>query len=74
MDPTVVMFSPLQSVGRIFLQEHGAIDMIIDRRNMRDKIADILAILFPEKGVLAEVDNKFVEDVPVQNPMNGSSQ
>jgi len=28
-----------------FLQEHGAIDMIIDRRDMRDKIASILAIL-----------------------------
>lgn len=28
-----------------FLQEHGAIDMIIDRREMRDKIANILAIL-----------------------------
>jgi acetyl-CoA carboxylase carboxyl transferase subunit beta len=28
-----------------FLQEHGAIDMIIDRREMRDKIASILAIL-----------------------------
>ncbi len=28
-----------------FLQEHGAIDMIIDRRDMREKIASILAIL-----------------------------
>jgi acetyl-CoA carboxylase carboxyl transferase subunit beta len=28
-----------------FLQEHGAIDMIIDRREMRDKIAGILAML-----------------------------
>ncbi len=28
-----------------FLQEHGAIDMIIDRREMRDKIAGILALL-----------------------------
>ncbi|MCK9608109.1 MAG: acetyl-CoA carboxylase, carboxyltransferase subunit beta [Methylomonas sp.] len=30
-----------------FLQEHGAIDMIIDRRDMRDKIASILSMLFP---------------------------
>lgn len=30
-----------------FLQEHGAIDMIIDRRDMRDKIASILSILYP---------------------------
>jgi acetyl-CoA carboxylase carboxyl transferase subunit beta len=32
-----------------FLQEHGAIDMIIDRREMRDKIASILAILMANK-------------------------
>jgi len=31
-----------------FLQEHGAIDMIIDRREMRDKIASILAILYSD--------------------------
>jgi len=29
-----------------FLQEHGAIDMIIDRREMRDKIDSVLSILF----------------------------
>ncbi|MGH8214013.1 MAG: acetyl-CoA carboxylase, carboxyltransferase subunit beta [Rhodanobacteraceae bacterium] len=28
-----------------FLLEHGAIDMIVDRRHMRDTIADLLAIL-----------------------------
>ncbi len=28
-----------------FLLEHGAIDMIIDRRDMRDRIADLLSIL-----------------------------
>jgi acetyl-CoA carboxylase carboxyl transferase subunit beta len=28
-----------------FLQEHGAIDMIVDRREMRDKISSILAML-----------------------------
>lgn len=28
-----------------FLREHGAIDMIVDRREMRDKISSILAIL-----------------------------
>lgn len=36
-----------------FLQEHGAIDMIIDRRQMRDKIASILAILMAEKTAIA---------------------
>jgi len=28
-----------------FLLEHGAIDMIVDRRQMRDKLADVLNIL-----------------------------
>jgi acetyl-CoA carboxylase carboxyl transferase subunit beta len=28
-----------------FLLEHGAIDMIVDRREMRDKLADVLGIL-----------------------------
>jgi acetyl-CoA carboxylase carboxyl transferase subunit beta len=36
-----------------FLQEHGAIDMIIDRRQMRDKLSDILAILmFPRTATV----------------------
>lgn len=32
-----------------FLLEHGAIDMIIDRREMRDKLAEILAMLTENK-------------------------
>jgi acetyl-CoA carboxylase carboxyl transferase subunit beta len=28
-----------------FLLEHGAIDMIVDRREMRDKLADLLNLL-----------------------------
>jgi acetyl-CoA carboxylase carboxyl transferase subunit beta len=28
-----------------FLVEHGAIDLIVDRRDMRDKLADLLGIL-----------------------------
>jgi acetyl-CoA carboxylase carboxyl transferase subunit beta len=32
-----------------FLQEHGAIDMIIDRREMCDKLASILAMLMAHK-------------------------
>ena len=28
-----------------FLLEHGALDMICDRREMRDRVADLLAIL-----------------------------
>jgi acetyl-CoA carboxylase carboxyl transferase subunit beta len=34
-----------------FLQEHGAIDMIIDRREMRDKISSILSMLMMGRGV-----------------------
>jgi acetyl-CoA carboxylase carboxyl transferase subunit beta len=28
-----------------FLLDHGAIDMIVDRRQMRDKLADLLGLL-----------------------------
>jgi acetyl-CoA carboxylase carboxyl transferase subunit beta len=28
-----------------FLLEHGAIDLIVDRREMRDKLADLFALL-----------------------------
>ncbi len=31
-----------------FLLEHGAIDMIVDRRQMRDKLADLLGVLMRE--------------------------
>ena len=33
-----------------FLQEHGAIDMIIDRREMRTKIHSILVLLMAGRG------------------------
>ncbi len=36
-----------------FLQEHGAIDMIIDRREMRDKIASILSMLMAGKDKIS---------------------
>ena len=39
-----------------FLQEHGAIDMIIDRREMRDKISSILAMLTAGKINTPAVD------------------
>jgi acetyl-CoA carboxylase carboxyl transferase subunit beta len=32
-----------------FLLEHGAIDMIIDRRDMRDRIADLLSIFMDKE-------------------------
>ena len=31
-----------------FLLEHGAVDMIIDRREMRDHVANILTMLTPQ--------------------------
>jgi acetyl-CoA carboxylase carboxyl transferase subunit beta len=31
-----------------FLLEHGAIDMIVDRREMRDRLASVLDMLLPE--------------------------
>ncbi|NOQ35305.1 MAG: acetyl-CoA carboxylase carboxyltransferase subunit beta, partial [Methylococcaceae bacterium] len=43
-----------------FLQEHGAIDMIIDRREMRDKISSILSILMMNRLSL-ETATKNVE-------------
>ena len=33
-----------------FLLEHGAVDMIVHRRDMRDKIASILGKLLPYKA------------------------
>jgi acetyl-CoA carboxylase carboxyl transferase subunit beta len=53
-----------------FLQEHGAIDMIIDRREMRDKIASILAMLMASKVTESELTAVAVEEVeslPEQN-------
>ncbi len=56
-----------------FLQEHGAIDMIIDRREMRDKIASILTILCggrnddtatDTESDVAQVDNQGDSDLP----------
>ena len=44
-----------------FLQEHGAIDMIIDRREMRDKIASILAMLMAGKAIAPVVAEELVE-------------
>ena len=44
-----------------FLQEHGAIDMIIDRREMRAKIASILAMLMASKAVTIKPELTAVE-------------
>lgn len=52
-----------------FLQEHGAIDMIIDRRQIRDSIASILAMLYPELRTVEATSTEETaatdEDTPV---------
>jgi acetyl-CoA carboxylase carboxyl transferase subunit beta len=45
-----------------FLQEHGAIDMIIDRREMSDKIAGILAMLMAGRDIA-------VQQIPLSPPL-----
>ena len=51
-----------------FLQEHGAIDMIIDRRDMRDKMTSILAMLMVSnnKNVTEQDSVKEVEEQTIQ--------
>jgi len=44
-----------------FLQEHGAIDMIIDRRQMRDTIASVLAML--SEGRAARLYQNSMEEL-----------
>lgn len=44
-----------------FLLKHGALDMIVDRREMREKIASLLSILFVEKPTTASVEPAIVE-------------
>ncbi|MBI3772134.1 MAG: acetyl-CoA carboxylase carboxyltransferase subunit beta [Gammaproteobacteria bacterium] len=41
-----------------FLVEHGAIDMIIDRREMRDRLASVLSILGQSSLVMASAQEK----------------
>ncbi len=49
-----------------FLLEHGAIDMIIDRREMRDRLAGILAIL-THRSVVAGADTDTEPEEPQVN-------
>ena len=52
-----------------FLRDHGAIDLIIDRREMRDKIAEILAIL-----MTAKLAAKAVQAVEAQVKSEATAQ
>ncbi|WP_026960651.1 MULTISPECIES: acetyl-CoA carboxylase, carboxyltransferase subunit beta [Aliagarivorans] len=58
-----------------FLLEKGAIDMIIDRRQMRDRLASIISkltgqIAAPEPSVLVEPIEEDAEDAPSINPQD----
>ncbi len=39
-----------------FLVDHGAVDMIVDRREMRDRLADILALLMKKPAIKREAE------------------
>lgn len=72
-----------QTVGQVlpegfqrseFLLDHGAVDMIVDRRNLRDRIASIAAILLhktAENDAVDEVDED--QDTPPhpEDPIEG---
>ena len=61
-----------------FLQEHGAIDMIIDRREMRDEIASLLGLLMASRkaaaismpAVLLSVEPDIDVEAVVEAPIN----
>jgi len=44
-----------------FLLNHGALDMIVDRREMREKIASLLSILITEKPASASIEQVIIE-------------
>ena len=49
-----------------FLQEHGAIDMIVDRRQMRDEVASVLAILMAKPQATVKHSYKSPEQ-PIED-------
>lgn len=63
-----------------FLQEHGAIDLIIDRREMRDRIANILGMLTANKiASKDEIETEVISnheqtaeelDIEVESPIS----
>ena len=55
-----------------FLQEHGAIDMIVDRREMRREISSILAMLTAANPAKTETKSERVEraEFPVEESSN----
>ncbi|MDD5579004.1 MAG: acetyl-CoA carboxylase, carboxyltransferase subunit beta [Methylobacter sp.] len=53
-----------------FLQEHGAIDLIVDRRDMRDKISSILAMLMSGRTVIAGLTEPEPEPINTETDEN----
>lgn len=47
-----------------FLLEHGAIDVIIDRRKIRDSIGNILSILMDSRGTSKKVEEEPEASMP----------
>jgi len=48
-----------------FLQEHGAVDMIVDRREMRDKMSIILSMLMASNNKKSVTEQESAEEVEV---------
>ncbi|OQW71787.1 MAG: acetyl-CoA carboxylase subunit beta [Proteobacteria bacterium ST_bin11] len=57
-----------------FLQEHGAIDMIIDRREMRARIASILAIMCAGRPDADATETSVPNSEPLSNQGESNSQ
>ena len=57
-----------------FLQEHGTLDMIIDRREMRDKIASVLSILTANRPKRTKVEPPLLEKIVDQEVIEDTSE
>lgn len=60
-----------------FLLEHGAIDMIVDRREMRDKLGSLLSMMLhrsqPSSHVPAEDDEAGTHEIDANEDENGNN-
>jgi acetyl-CoA carboxylase carboxyl transferase subunit beta len=56
-----------------FLQEHGAIDMIVDRREMCDKISSILALLMASRAKAPEPVASILMPIETEDAVENSS-
>jgi len=57
-----------------FLLEHGAIDLIVDRREMRDRVAGLLAMLTHQSLKEAESTESPREEAASDSPGEGSRE